>query len=220
MTIAACYLSADGVVFGADSTTTMYVAGVGPGAEGCEHHYDFAQKVFQIGENSTLGLTMWGLGNLRNVSYRTLIAQFADSLIGKGAQSMSEVADRWSQFFWAAYSTDLGWVLQRTQLLQSQATKTPQEEGELEFLLRAFSGGFCIGGYLMNDRGPRRVPDSLHPNNDVPWPGRSLGRWEHSILGLSQSHASAASWPRPRCPSRYLAIGQIGLGRKMSFLSC
>ena len=94
MTIAACYLSAEGVVFGADSTTTMYVSGIGPGAPGSEHHYNFAQKVFQIGENSTLAMTMWGLGNLRNVSYRTLIAQFADTLVGQGAQSMNDVADR------------------------------------------------------------------------------------------------------------------------------
>jgi hypothetical protein len=60
MTIAACYLSAEGVVFGADSTTTMFVSGIGPGAPGAEHHYNFAQKVLQIGENSTLAMTMWG----------------------------------------------------------------------------------------------------------------------------------------------------------------
>jgi hypothetical protein len=105
MTIAACYLSAEGVVFGADSTTTMFVSGIGPGAPGSEHHYNFAQKVFQVGENSTLAMTMWGLGNLRTVSYRTLIAQFADSLVGQGAQSMADVANRWNQFFWTAYST-------------------------------------------------------------------------------------------------------------------
>ncbi|MFA6445580.1 MAG: hypothetical protein WCV99_24860 [Sterolibacterium sp.] len=67
--------------------------------------YNYAQKVFQVGENSTLAMTMWGLGNLRSISYRTLIAQFADSLVGLGAQSMSEVTDRWSQFFWTGYST-------------------------------------------------------------------------------------------------------------------
>jgi len=107
MTIAACYLSAEGVVFGADSTTTMFVSGIGPGAPGAEHHYNFAQKIFQIGENSTLAMAMWGLGNLLTLSYRTLIAQFADSLVGQGAQSMADVANRWNQFFWSAYSTEL-----------------------------------------------------------------------------------------------------------------
>ncbi len=76
MTIAACYLSSEGVVFGADSTTTMFVAGRGPNATGSEHHYNYAQKIFQIGQNSTLAMTMWGLGNLGETSYRTLIAQY------------------------------------------------------------------------------------------------------------------------------------------------
>ena len=44
MTIAACYLAAEGVVFGADSTTTMFVSGIGPGTPGAEHHYNFARK--------------------------------------------------------------------------------------------------------------------------------------------------------------------------------
>jgi hypothetical protein len=154
MTIAACYLSAEGLVFGADSTTTMYISGVGPGAPCSEHHYNFAQKIFQIGENSTLAMTMWGLGNLRNISYRTLIAQFADSLVGPGAQSMEDVANHWNQFFWAAYSNDYAIEIARTQTLQNQPTRTQQEEDELYYLWRAFSGGFCIGGYLMKDRMP------------------------------------------------------------------
>ncbi len=155
MTIAACYLSAEGVVFGADSTTTMYVSGHGPGALGSEHHFNFAQKIYQIGENSTLGMTMWGLGDLPSVSYRTLIAKFADSLIGQGVQSMDEIADQWNQLFWQAYSNDYGQVLQRVQELQSQTTRTPEEEDELLSFVHTFSGGFCLGGYLMNDRTPR-----------------------------------------------------------------
>jgi hypothetical protein len=154
MTIAACYLSAEGVVFGADSTTTTYVSGIGPGAPGAEPHFDFAQKVYHVGENSTLGMAFWGLGNLGTVSYRTLIAQFADTLVGHGAQSMAEVAQRWNQFFWAAYSGELGRWLQRAGQLQGQATRTPAEEVELATLTQVFSGGFCLGGYLMNDRTP------------------------------------------------------------------
>ena len=168
MTIAACYLSAEGVVFGADSTTTMYVSGVGPEASGTEHHYNFAQKIFQIGENSTLAITMWGLGNIHNVSYRTLIAQFADSLVGHGAQSMDEVAHRWSEFFWAEYSMNCESVLARARALRSQATRTPEEQNELDFLLQAFSGGFCIGGYLMHDRTPSAYEVSYDPTMTRP----------------------------------------------------
>jgi hypothetical protein len=168
VTIAACYLSSEGVVFGADSTTTLYVSGVGPGAPGSQHHYNFAQKIFQIGENSTLAMTMWGLGNLRNVSYRTLIAQFADSLVGTGAQSMDDVANRWNQLFWPAYSTDCAQIIARAQALQSQPTRSPQEDDELYFLFCAFSGGFCIGGYLLNDRTPSAYEILYDPRMAAP----------------------------------------------------
>src|SRR6266849_2312320 len=77
MTIAACYLSSEGVVFGADSTSTMFVAGPGPAPGGSDHHYNFTQKIFSIGQDSALAVTLWGLGNLGSVSHRTLVALFA-----------------------------------------------------------------------------------------------------------------------------------------------
>ena len=170
MTIAACYLLAEGVVFGADSTTTMFVSGVGPGAPGAEHHYNFAQKVFQIGENSTLAMTMWGLGNLGFVSYRTLVAQFADSFGRPSAQSMADVANRWNHFFWTTYSTEFAQFLQRVQLLQQKQARTPDEEAELYWLRQSFSGGFCIGGYLMNDRRPAAFQILYDPTLTAPGP--------------------------------------------------
>ena len=45
-------------MFGADSTSTVFVAGPGPGGlGGSDHHYNFAQKIFQIGRDliRTLG---------------------------------------------------------------------------------------------------------------------------------------------------------------------
>jgi hypothetical protein len=203
VTIAACYVSAEGVVFGADSTTTMYVSGCGPGSLGCEHQFDFGQKVFQVGENSTLGMTMWGLGSFGTVSYRTLIAQFADSLVGHGARAMDEVAARWSQFFWPAYSTNFGPFIQRAQALRSQAARTPEEEVELACVSRALSGGFCIGGYLMNDRTPRAFqvlydPTMTGPVAPVPL---GVGSWfwgcpnliDRLVWGLDAGLAGAIS---------------------------
>ncbi len=103
MTIAACYLSSEGVVLGADSTSTMFVQGPGPNPSGAHHHYNYAQKIFQIGEQGTLAMTMWGLGSLGETNYRTLIAQFADALAAQPAASMTEIADRWNNSFWAAH---------------------------------------------------------------------------------------------------------------------
>lgn len=170
MTIAACYLSSEGLVFGADSTTTMYVSGPKPEVPGTIHHYNYAQKIFQIGENSTLAMTMWGLGNLRDTSYRTLIAQFADAITVQGVKSMGEVADSWNQFFWNAYSSELGDLLQRSQQLHQQQTRTPDEEDELDWLQRTFSGGFCIGGHLLSDRAPAAFEILYDPTLTCPGP--------------------------------------------------
>ena len=154
MTIAACYLSSEGVVFGADSTSTMFVKGWGPDATGAEHHYNYAQKVFQVGQDSTLGMTMWGLGNVGAISHRTLIAQFADSLLASAAQSVEEVANRWNQFFWSSYSTQLASILQRAQQLHQNQSRSADENNELIWLMERFSGGFCVGGYLAYDHMP------------------------------------------------------------------
>src|SRR5437870_5646057 len=120
MTIAACYLSSEGVVLGADSTTTMFVASPGPHPGGAEHHFNFAQKVFQIGSEGTLGMTMWGLGGVGATSYRTLIARFADDLVRQPPQSMQEIAVRWSGFFYGEYSAAYAPLLQRFQQLRGQ----------------------------------------------------------------------------------------------------
>jgi hypothetical protein len=168
MTIAACYLSGDGVVFGADSTTTMFVSGLGPTAFGSEHHYNFAQKIFQIGEDSTLAMTMWGLGNLSSVSYRTLIAQFADSLAGQGVGSVQDVARGWSKYFWVAYAQDFGEVIKRAKALQSKASRTDDESRELLALSQLYSGGFCVGGYVLSDRRPQAFEIKYDPLLSAP----------------------------------------------------
>lgn len=184
MTIAACYLSSEGVVFGADNTSTMFVPGPGPGGlGGSDHHYNFAQKIFQIGQQSTLGIAMWGLGNLAAVSYRTLIAQFADQLLAQPAAAMQEVADRWNGFFWNAYTTHLAHIHQRVQALLGQQARSPDEENELRFLVRVFSGGFCLGGYLLNDRTPHAFEIPFGPAQTSPGPVRRLQVGSTSFWG-------------------------------------
>src|SRR5712692_9306477 len=98
MTIAACYLTPEGAVLGADSTSTFYF----PDSQGTftPHYFNYAQKIFEVGENSTLGMTMWGLGGLGLISYRTLIANLADDLTSKKPASVSDAAGRWTDIFW------------------------------------------------------------------------------------------------------------------------
>ncbi len=170
MTIAACYLSSEGVVFGADSTTTMFVQGPGPNPIGADHHYNFAQKIFQIGDDdqSTLAITMWGLGSLGELSYRTLIAEFSDDLVARPVGTMADVADRWNNTYWSAYSRQFGSIIAKARVLVGQGTRTPDEETELSFLQQNFSGGFCLGGYRLPNRKPEAYEVVYQPSQAGP----------------------------------------------------
>jgi hypothetical protein len=174
MTIAACYLSSEGVVLGADSTSTMFVGNPGPNPGGSEHHYNYAQKIFEIGENSALGIVMWGLGSLGETSHRTLIARFADELRGAPFPAMTVVADRWNSLFWGVYGNQFGQVIQRTQQLLGQANRSQDEENELGFYLQKLSGGFCLGGYCPSDRQPQAFEITFGPNLTGPDPPQAL----------------------------------------------
>lgn len=177
MTIAVCYLSADGVIFGADSTTTMHVAGNSPSDTGSVHHYNYAQKVFEIGQSGTLALTMWGLGNLLSKSYRTLIANFADDLLETKPASVEEVANRWNSMFSNAYTEDFSNIIQRYKALCDNNSRSPAEDkelSELEDLSHSLCGGFCIGGRLDGDRSPSAFEINYNLKDCLPLPPSRL----------------------------------------------
>ena len=98
MTIAGLYLSPEGIVLGADSTSSVN------GSNGF-HYFNFGQKLFEIGENSTFGILTWGMGGLGPVSYRALVAKLADGLEQQPPTSVTEVAARWIDIFWPAFSS-------------------------------------------------------------------------------------------------------------------
>jgi hypothetical protein len=156
VTIAACYVSPEGVVLAADSAST-YQFPTGP------HHFNYGQKLFEIGNDSTLGIVTWGLGGLELGSYRTLVAKLGDDLVNNPATRVSEVADRWASLVWPLYST-----LQDVQGYKALSAKLPfdpstppdpgrrtaQEEAILPHWFDRLVVGFCIGGYVVNDRIP------------------------------------------------------------------
>src|SRR5689334_3430003 len=98
MTIAMCYMSPEGVVLGADSTASVSLQ---PGGF---HFFNHNQKLFEIGEGGTLGALTWGMGGLGPVSYRTLLAELADNLRSKPPNDVEDVAKRWADKIWDAYS--------------------------------------------------------------------------------------------------------------------
>ena len=160
MTIAMCYLSPEGIVLGADSTSS---ATFDPGGF---HFFNHNQKLFELGEDSTIGVLTWGLGGLGALSYRTIIANLADELVLTPASTVEEVAQRFSQSFWANYKTTLKSEWARADALKKlgahnaadptkAGNRTEVEEKELNDLFSGFYVGFCVAGYCLPDRTPK-----------------------------------------------------------------
>ncbi len=165
MTIAMCYLSPEGVVLGADSTSSALIS-PGPGMSGY-HYFNYAQKLYQLGEESTAGVLNWSLGGFVTKSYRTLIAEHADDLRSKPAKNLAEVADRWCTRFWDEYSSGfIGQYVELCKDLDSKkpfdqlarsadpATRTREEEDQYQSLKFGLVAGTCVGGYWPPDRTP------------------------------------------------------------------
>jgi hypothetical protein len=157
MTIAACYVSREGVVLGADSTSTF---------DFTQNHYlNYSQKLFEIGENSTFGVVSWGLGRIRDISYRTFTAHLADDIAHNPPASVQDVAQRWTALLWPEYSTHFAPQMQRAVQLQTidvTAGRSQAEDEEYQELEEWFTG-FCVGGYCPADR----VPDAYEISLDV-----------------------------------------------------
>ena len=113
MTIAACYLSPEGVVLGSDSTSTYQNSGRAK-------HYNHGQKLFEVGNRSTVGIVTWGVGGLRFGSYRTLIARLADTLPSELAPSVLAMAEQWAEMFWSEYQACFAAEIAHLKILQAK----------------------------------------------------------------------------------------------------
>lgn len=172
MTIAACYVSPEGVVLGADSAST-YAFPSGP------HHFNYGQKLFEIGSDSTLGLVTWGLGGLELGSHRTLAARLGDILTNGPVASVHDVAERWVDLVWPIYSAAQD-VIACTQLAAKApfdsglppdpARRTEDEEAYFADLVDKLVVGFCIGGYVLDDRVPAAFEIVFDPLSGRPAP--------------------------------------------------
>jgi len=155
MTIAACYLSDEGAVLGADSTTTMFVPVPGE-RTGSVQQYNFAQKIFEFGDaGSTVGVVLWGLGSVGSKSYRTLVAEMADRARTENLTSLGAVAELAAGMHWEQYSSAFAAILPLACELDNKGQKrTPEEENEWLQLQQALSGGFCLAGRWGRERQP------------------------------------------------------------------
>lgn len=163
MTIAACYLSSEGVVLGADSTASTQISS-GAGLSGY-HYFNHNQKLSELGENGTVGVVTWGLGSLGAKSYRTMLASLADDLVKSPATDLKEVTERWCDLFWSEYNAILGPFIQQCKNLNTKQPygpsaapagapprRTEQEERDFQTLKSTLVVGFCFAGYWLPDR--------------------------------------------------------------------
>ncbi len=86
MTIAAAYLTSEGVVLGADSTSSV------SNGNDVVQLFSYGQKVFEVGEDARLCICTWGMGTLGAVSHRTLVARLAGA-IDKDNTTVREAAE-------------------------------------------------------------------------------------------------------------------------------
>jgi hypothetical protein len=118
------------------------------------------QKLFELGEDSTVGVITWGLGGLMNASYRTLLAILADDIKNNPPASLEEIVGRWKQQFWTAYSTDPLLILYRgldqkpTHDPANPLSRTVEEENQYRRFKESLVVGFCIAGYWQRLRTP------------------------------------------------------------------
>lgn len=160
MTIAACYLSPEGVVFGSDSTTTVT-------SSGGEHYFDFGQKIFELGDDATLGIVTWGLGGILHTSYRTLYAEFADELSSNPPASVEDAAERWAAKFHSVYDSAIG----AAHRADASAAQTPEQKAVVEDNRVRLTVGFCLGGIAMPNRRPAAFEIEFGPDRSaVPRP--------------------------------------------------
>jgi hypothetical protein len=179
MTIAMCYMSPEGVVLGADSTSSHFSPGF--------HHYDYNQKLFELGERSTLAMLTWGLGGLGSTSHRTLFSNLSDELTANPPSSVMDAAATWTDQFWVehqSYSStpEAIQLLARCKALDAKTAfvkgtsnppptaRTEAEEREYQTIIGLFFVGFCIAGRAPGNRLLEAVSVLFHPLRGKPVP--------------------------------------------------
>jgi hypothetical protein len=140
VSIAACHFSSEGVVLGADSTSSV----ASPVGE--QRRFDYSQKVFEVGENGTLGVCTWGLGRIGSLSHRQLIAELSQSLWTEPVTSVAEAAERLSSLCWDKYRQEYSGQLMRAADLSRRSRLSEPDEQDLLLFKAGLTLGYCIGG--------------------------------------------------------------------------
>lgn len=165
MTIAACAVTPEGVVFGADSTSTLILS------DGSQRYLNNEQKVFEVGERGTLAAVTWGLGRLGLASHRTHLAMLDDDLLKRPPAKVEEVAARFASLLWPIYEKTLRADINLQKSIVSDPSAKKEDVERAKAALENKLLGFCIGGHWLPDREPRAYEVLFHADlRDAPMP--------------------------------------------------
>lgn len=173
MTIAVCFLTNEGVVFGADSTTTTVALTKENPAQ--FHFLNHQQKIFEIGQGGSLGVLQWGLSRFGDCSLRTLFAKLHDEHTKAPPPSVAAVATRLAALINESYyqvrekyadSVSRFSALDKRRHFDGMHTLNDEEKQDwarLRNFLPTLEAGFFVGGYVDSDRTPRAFSIKLTP---------------------------------------------------------
>lgn len=154
------------------------------------HYFNHAQKIFQVGEDSTLAVMFWGLGGLGDISLRTIAALLSDSLQAAPAADVADVAARWGSIIFDAYQhaaandPHIGPAVQQWAALHAKAAhdpaveveegRTADEEEQYAALSLHLTLGSCVAGQVLPDRTPAAYFLHLEPSAAVAPPPEAI----------------------------------------------
>ena len=165
MTIACCLVLPEGVIFSADSTASE-------GEDGRYHYLDHNQKIYELGEDSTLGVMTWGLAGLGGTSHRTVIARVADQFKEKPPTSVKDGTERLMNAVWDTFQSEFDDEINEYDEMHSRAMEAARKESSqrskrdddrLRVLQEDMSVGFCVGGYTEPSREPEAFSFEINP---------------------------------------------------------
>jgi hypothetical protein len=150
--------------------------------EGGFHYFNNNQKLFEIGQDSTLAALTWGLASLGTQSHRRALAILGDGLKANAPSDVADVAARWAAQFWAAYSMIAASDIALCKSLDGKLpydpaasppdpmARTDAEEKDYRQLRFGLVAGFCVAGHVSADRLPAAYEVVFDPLRDQPTP--------------------------------------------------
>lgn len=214
MTIAVCSICPEGVVLGADSTSSFMAA------DGF-HFLNHNQKIFEIGKSSTVAAVTWGLASTGTLSHRGQLALLDDAIKAQGLTDIKSIANLWVSQFWQNYQTYISPQAALLKALHAKGdhdptkpnapgTRTRDEQEQYVRGILGLSVGFCIAGHSPTDRQPCAFEIKFDPLADKPPTPAGIGIGDTRCWGAPKIFSRLVLGIDPDLKTAILGSGKWG----------